>query len=141
MSDAVALDLFIQDFVTTNKLLGQHYPWESLVNRRYVEDGRATKVFQFESGGASHLAIGQFRALPDADWLRIELVRPIPTTEEHRFDILKMRSGASHFGLQVDVATPGTVIVKLQTRHRGLVNMVFVIRDGTATVSPNPFLV
>ena len=141
MSDAVALDLFIQDFVTTNKLLGQHYSWESLVNRRYVEDGRATKVFQFESGGETHLAVGRLLALPDADWLRIELTRPIPMAEEHRFDILKMRSAASHFDLQVDGGAADTVIVKLQTRHRGLVNVVFVIREGAVAASPNPFLV
>jgi hypothetical protein len=138
MSDAVALDLFIQDFVTTNKVMDHHYAWTSLVNRRFLEDG-LTKVFTFESGGTTHFAIGKHLALPDKDWLRIELVRAIPQTEEHRFDCLRMMQADTHTGLHVDTATSNTVVVRLATRHRGLVNVVFVIRDTLAIV--NPFLV
>lgn len=140
MSDQVALDLFIQDFVNTNKLLGQHCIWEQLVNRRYVEDGRV-RVFSFMSGGSEHLAIGQMLSLPDADWFRIELTRTIPSVEEHRFDILKLLQQRTHTGLNVDTATSGTVLVKLTTRHRGLVNLLFVVRDGPAPAQANPFLV
>jgi len=138
MSDAVALDLFIQDFVTTNKVMDHHYPWASLVNRRFLEDG-LTKVFSFESGGVKHYAIGRHLALPDTDWFRVELTRAIPQVEEHRFDCLRMMQADTHTGLQVDSATANTVLVRLTTRHRGLVNVLFVIRDGLAIL--NPYLV
>ena len=138
MSDAVALDLFIQDFVTTNKVMDHHYPWASLVNRRFLEDG-LTKVFCFESGGVTHYAIGKHLALPDTDWFRVELTRAIPQVEEHRFDCLRMMQADTHTGLQVDSATANTVLVRLTTRHRGLVNVLFVIRDGLAIM--NPYLV
>jgi hypothetical protein len=137
MSDAVALDLFIQDFVTTNKVLNHHYDWPELVNRRFLED-ELLKVFQFESSGTTHYAIGRHLALPDADWFRIELTRSIPQVEEHRFDYLRMMQTTTHMGLVVE-KEEGIVLVKLTTRHRGLVNVVFVIRDGLAVV--NPFLV
>ena len=137
MSDAVALDLFIQDFVTTNKVLNHHYDWPELVNRRFLED-ELLKVFQFESSGTTHYAIGRHLALPDADWFRIELTRSIPHVEEHRFDYLRMMQTTTHMGLVVE-KEEGVVLVKLTTRHRGLVNVVFVIRDGLAVV--NPFLV
>jgi hypothetical protein len=137
MSDAVALDLFIQDFVTTNKVLNHHYDWPELVNRRFLED-ELLKVFQFESSGTMHYAIGRHLAHPDADWFRIELTRSIPQVEEHRFDYLRMMQTTTHMGLVVE-KEEGVVLVKLTTRHRGLVNVVFVIRDGLAVV--NPFLV
>ena len=51
------LDLFIQDFVTNNKLLGQTLDWSTLVNRRFVETpGR--KIFSFLSGGKESLVVG-----------------------------------------------------------------------------------
>ena len=134
MSDAVALDLFIQDFVITNKVLNQHVSWDSLVNRRFLEDG-LMKVFSFQSGGAAHYAIGTHLALPDSDWFRIELTRAIPAIEEHRFDCLRMMQAATHTGLSVDKSSD-TVLVKLTTRHRGLVNIVFVIRDSLPVMDP-----
>jgi len=97
------------------------------------------KVFSFQSGGATHYAIGKHLALPDTDWFRIELVRAIPQIEEHRFDCLRMMQADTHTGLQVDSATANTVLVRLTTRHRGLVNILFVIRDGLPIV--NPYLV
>jgi len=136
MSDAVAIDLFIQDFVTTNKVLNHHFEWSDLVNRRFLEDG-LLKVISFESNGITHYALGRHLALPDSDWLRIELTRPIPHVEEHRFDYLRMMQATTHMGLIVEKGE-GVVLVKLTTRHRGLVNIVFVIRDGLAVV--NPFL-
>ena len=138
MADPVALDLFIQDFVTTNKLLDSHYPWTSLVNRRFVDDG-LTKVLVFQSGGAAHYAVARPLALPDADWLRIELTRAIPAVDEHRFDCLRMMQASTHVGLDIEKIGSEIVVVKMTTRHRGLVNVAFVIRDGLALA--NPFLV
>jgi len=138
MSDAVALDLFIQDFVTTNKLLNSHCPWASLVNRRFLEDG-LLKVFSFQSGDSTCHAIGRHIALPDTDWLRIELTHAIPQVEEHRFDCLRMMQATTHTGLVVEKGGADALFVKLTTRHRGLINIVFVIRDGLALA--NPFLV
>lgn len=135
MSDPVALDLYIQDFVTTHKLLNSHYPWTSLVNRRFLEDG-LLKVFQFQSGGVTHFAVGQHLALPDADWLRIEMTRPIPTVEEHRFDCLRMMQASTHMGLDIESVGDATVIVKMTTRHRGLINVCFVIHDGIPLKHP-----
>jgi hypothetical protein len=138
MSDAVALDLFIQDFVTTNKVMDLHQSWSSLVNRRFMDDG-LTKVFEFQSSESKQFAIGRHLALPDSDWLRIELTRTIPTVEEHRFDCLRMMQSQTHTGLTVETPNPTTVLVKLTTRHRGLMNVVFVLRDGLSLV--DPFLV
>ena len=131
--DIVALDLFIQDFVITNKVLNHHYDWAELVNRRFVEDG-LTKVMSFQSGEQTHYAVGKHLALPDGDWFRIELTRAIPDAE-HRFDCLRMMQATTHTGLDVEKAGD-VVLVKLTTRHRGLVNVVFVIRDGLALQIP-----
>jgi len=138
MADPVALDLFIQDFVTTNKLLNTHYPWGSLVNRSFTDDG-VTKVLEFQSGGSTAYAVAQALALPDADWLRIELTRAIPSIEEHRFDCLRMMQSTTHVGLDIEKVGTDTVIIKMTTRHRGLNNVVIVIRD--TLVLKNPFLV
>ena len=138
MTDALAIDLFIQDFVNTNKLLNQRVPWETLVNRRFAETG-ATRVLSFESDGIHH-AIARFVILPDSDWLRIELTHAIPALDDstHRFDCLRMLSARTHTDLQVE-KDGSTLIVRLATKHRGLANLVFVIRDGLALT--NPFLV
>jgi hypothetical protein len=133
MSDAVALDLFIQDFVQTNIVMNVHYEWDSLTNRRFLTS--APRVFRFTSG-EERLAIGRVIELPDGDWYRIELSRPLPVAE-HTFNCLRMMAAATHTGL--DVETVGeTVLVKLTTRHRGLINVVFVIRDAPLA---SPFLV
>ena len=140
MSDALAIDLFIQDFVNTNKLLNQRVTWDTLVNRRFAEAG-ATRVFSFESGGVTHHAVGRFIILPDSDWFRIELTHAIPSVDDggHRFDCLRMLSARTHTDLQVEKDGTSTLIVRLTTKHRGLVNLVFVVRDGLALT--NPFLV
>jgi hypothetical protein len=137
MSDAIALDLFIQDFVSTNKLLNQHHSWVSIVNRRFLDDG-LTKVFHFQSGGEEHFAVGRHLALPDSDWFRIELVRAIPVVDEHRFDCLRLMQENTHMDTIVE-KSEDAILVKLTTRHRGLVNVVFVIRPTGAL--RNPFLV
>jgi hypothetical protein len=135
------LDLFIQDFVTTNKLLGQHWTWDALSSRRLMEAGPSIKVFEFTSAGNPHIAIGRWLALPDGDWFRIELDHTSVTAEtEHRFDCLKLMHQHTHSGLLVetDTSTPA-VIVRLTTRHRGLINLVFVVRP-VQSIS-NPFLI
>jgi len=130
MSDAIALDLFIQDFVKTNKLLNSGTPWATLVSRRHADDG-VRRVYEFQSEGSAHYAVGQLLHLPDSDWYRIELWRPIPTVDEHRFDCLQMMQQTTHTTLQVDTEE-GKILVKLTTRNRGLVNMVFVIHGSGA---------
>jgi len=133
--DPVALDLFIQDFVTTNKLMDSHYPWPSLVNRRFVDDA-TTKVLSFQSNATTCYAVARLLALPDSDWLRIELNHAIPEVAEHRFDCLRMTQASTHVGLEVEKVGDKTVIVKMTTRHRGLVNVVFVIREGVTLETP-----
>jgi hypothetical protein len=141
MTDPIALDLFIQDFVTTNKLLNVHYPWDSLVARRYVEDGRC-RIFSFRSGGREYYAIGQLIVLPDGEWFRVEINRaeiPALPAEDLRFDCLRMMHQNTHYTMEVvreTVSDP--VLVKLMTRNRGLINIVFVIREGE--IDKNPFL-
>jgi len=134
MSDAVALDLFIQDFVQTNKVLNQHVEWSSLVNRRFLEDG-LVKVFSFQSGNLTHYALGQHLALPDADWFRIELTHELSNGADHRFDCLRMMQANTHTGLTVEKAD-NYVLVKLTTRHRGLINIVFLIRSRSPITEP-----
>lgn len=134
MSDAVALDLYIQDFVVSNKLLNQHYPWPSLVSRRFPEPG--PRVFSFQSGGQTHYAVASYIVLPEADWLRIELTRPIPAVEEHRFDCLRMTHAATHTCLELETVDAKTVLVKVITRNRGLINVVFVIRSDPPLAHP-----
>jgi hypothetical protein len=94
-------------------------------------------VFSFESGGAVQYAIGEYLALPDADWFRIELTHPIVADTEYRFDCLRMMHTHTHVDLSVEPGSP--MIVRLITRHRGLINMLFVIRDGLAL--KNPYLI
>lgn len=139
MADSVTLDLFIQDFVNTNKLLGQHFEWSQLCNRRWA-DSAAPRIYAFTSGGAGSdilYARGQRIELPDGDWYRIDLSHTIPPVDEHRFDYLRMLSAQTHTRIQVEAVT-GAVIVRLLTGNRGLINVVFVIRDTTGIA--NPFL-
>jgi hypothetical protein len=146
MSDTVTLDLFLQDFIRTNKILGTTLPWSTLCSRRFVEDG-AMKVFRFISGDTEWIAKGQLLHLPDAAWFRIDFTCDIPAVAEHRFDYLRMMHGATHAGLVID-ARPDVVLVKLNTRHMGLINVVFVLRPAAPvtdqTLHPgrsDPFLV
>lgn len=137
---SVVLDLFIQDFVKSNQIQNQHVDWNTLVNRRFAETP-GIKVFSFESGGAQHFAVGQMLVLPDAEWFRIELFHTAATgTDEHRFEMLQMLSGWSHTRLSTERPTDTSLIVQLQTRHRGLVNVLFVIH-GEPTGFTHPAFV
>ena len=132
------LDLFIQDFVTNNKLLGQTLDWSTLVNRRFVEPpGR--KIFSFISGGKESLVVGELLKYPDAEWFRLEFDRVLPPSpSEQRFDCLRLMHQATHYQMDV-VAVEDSVTIKLLTRHRGLVNVALVIKERNRSAE-NPFL-
>jgi hypothetical protein len=142
MTDQICLDLFIQDFVNTNRLMNQNHDWNTIVGRRYVEDGKR-RIFRFQSGGRDSLAVSQLMAMPDADWLRIDMVRteiPALPAEDFRFDCLRMMFQLTHYHMDVSRdGIDGAVIIRLHTRNRGLVNVAFVIRSGNAV--ENPFLI
>jgi hypothetical protein len=136
-ADTVALDLFVQDFINTNRLRGVHMDWSLLCARR---GSGVPSVFRFESGGREQFAVGQVLTLPDAEWLRIELTHAIPEVAEHRFDYLRMMYPATHTDIVTSIEDGGKVVlVKLTTRHPAFLNLVFVIRDGVGV--ENPFLV
>lgn len=132
MSSTV-LDLFIQDFVLSHRILNQRASWAALVSRRFVESGAPRKVFQFRSGDTDHFAVGTLLDLPDGDYFRIELThsaaRTVGTVEEHRLDCLRMMSTDTHNGMEVSRPDDATVVIRLTTRNRGRINVVFVIRD------------
>ena len=132
------LDLYLQDFVSNNKLLGVTMDWATLVNRRFVETpGR--KIFSFLSGGKESLVVGELLKYPDAEWFRLEFDRTLPASpSEQRFDCLRMMHQPTHYQMDV-TATESDVTIKLQTRHRGLVNVAIVIRL-TGKSTENPFL-
>ncbi len=140
-SEVNMLDLFIQDFVGTHRCMNQRYTWNSLVSRRYMEDGRC-RIFQFQSGNRDFLASAQQILLPDTDWLRIHLRCPeLPSlpTEELRFDCLRMMFQSTHTQIEVERdESTGTLLVRLFTRNRGLMNVVFILQAGSEPV--NPFL-
>jgi len=132
------LDLYLQDFVSNNKLLGSTMDWVTLVNRRFVETpGR--KIFSFLSGGKESLVVGELLKYPDAEWFRLEFDRVLPASPaEQRFDCLRMMHQPTHYQMDV-VSTETDVTIKLLTRHRGLVNVAIVIRSTGKSVE-NPFL-
>lgn len=130
---SIVIDLFIQDFVRTNKLVNRHCDWPTLVSRRFQEDG-TRKIFSFESGGTVHFAVGERIALPDAEWFRIELTHHL--SDDIRLDCLQMLCAPTHTDLSFDLGNP--LLIRLTTRHRGFGNIVFVIQDGLPL--KNPFL-
>jgi hypothetical protein len=128
---STVLDLYIQDFVTTNRLLGQHVPWSRFVSRRFAEGGAAIKVVAFQSDGSEHFATLQHLELPTGDCLRVELTHAAARDAgEHRFDCLRMTHSTTHTGLEFQRATEDTVIITLATRNQGLIPVMFVVRDG-----------
>ena len=132
-STSTVLDLFIQDFVLTHRILNQRCSWPALVSRRFVESGAQRKVFQFRSGDADHFAVGTLLDLPDGDCFRVELThaaaRTVGTAEDHRLDCLRMMSADTHNGMTVSKPDDATIIIQLTTRNRGLINVIFVVRD------------
>ena len=137
--DPLAYDLYIQDFVKTNKLLNQTIPWETVVSRRFVEDGKR-KIFQFQRGETKEYAVGEMVVLPDAEWFCITMngLESDFEVENLRFDCLRMTSQNTHYSM--DTTCDGdTLILRLLTKHRGLINVAFVIRNK-APLSTHPFL-
>lgn len=133
------LDLFIQDFLTTNRILNAHVQWTTLVSRRFVETGAQRKVFSFQSGGDSHhFAVGTLLELPDGDCFRIELTAPTGAlaAEEHRLDCLRMTYAATHTAHELTRTGDGSVIIRVATRNRGLIPIVFVLREVAALKEP-----
>jgi hypothetical protein len=132
------LDLYIQDFVMTNRILGAHVTWPTLVSRRFVESGAQRKIFSFKSSDSEHYAVGTLLELPDGDCFRIELAHEaaaLPVAEDHRLDCLRMTAAATHTGQELSrSADGGTVIIRLPTRNRGLIPIVFVVRAGGPTL-------
>jgi hypothetical protein len=136
---STVLDLFIQDFITTNKLLNQHVAWSTLARRHFVESGAPIKVFSFQSGAKEHFAVGRTLELPDGDCFRIEMTHPEARAEEvtgHRLDCLRMTHTDTHTGLDIAKGGADTVLIRLRTRNRGLIGIVFVIRDNQGVVNP-----
>ncbi len=89
------------------------------------------KVVAFQSGGAEHFAVLQHLELPTGDCLRVELTHAAARDAgEHRFDCLRMTHTATHTGLEFQRAGDDTVMITLVTRNRGLIPLLFVIRDG-----------
>jgi hypothetical protein len=135
------IDLFLQDFVTSHRILNQRCTWTALTSRRFLESGAGRKVFHFRSGEADHYAVGTLLDLPDGDCYRFELVHPATRglgAEEHRFDCLRMMSADTHNGLTVSrpEGQEGTLVIQLTTRNRGLMNVAFVVRDGLTLSAP-----
>ena len=120
-----AIDLLIQDFVSTNKLVNQCVGWEMMVARRF-EDGRR-KIFQY----GQRLAVGEHVSMTDGEWFCISLVRPseLPEVEQLRFDCLKMMYAQTHYQMSVE-AEGSVIIVKLLTKNRGLMNVMFRFVDS-----------
>ena len=142
------LDLYIQDFVTTNRILSTHVSWATLVSRRFVESGAQRKVFSFQSGGSGgtqHYAVGTLLELPDGDCFRVELFHEaagLAATEEHRLDCLRMTAAATHTAQELSRNNAGnTVIIRLPTRNRGLIPIVFVIYADQSNGPEVPILV
>lgn len=131
------LDQYIQDFVLTNKVLGYQCSWPTLVSRRFVESGSQRKVFEFQSNSVTNYAVGTRLDLPEGDVFRIELVHSAGRShDEHRLDCLRMMSVATHYNITCSKPDDGTVIIRLTTRNRGLINVVFVVRDGLTLTNP-----
>lgn len=125
------LDLFIQDFLTTNRILNAHVPWSTLVSRRFVETGAQRKVFSFQSGGATHFAVATLLDLPVSDCFRIELMPPTPVAaDEQRLDCLRMTYTSTHTSHELTRSTDGHIIIRVETRNRGLIPIIFVVRVG-----------
>jgi len=135
--DPLAYDLYIQDFVKTNKLLNQTIPWETVVSRRFVEDGKR-KIFQFQLGEATEHAVGELIVLPDAEWFCITM-KGLPITElpveSLRFDCLRMTSQNTHYTMETS-RDGDTLFLRLTTKHRGLINVVFVIKNNAPATHP-----
>jgi hypothetical protein len=135
--DPLVYDLYIQDFINTCKILNQHIPWDTLVSRRYLEDGKR-KIFQFQKGVSVEHAVGELIILPDAEWFCVTM-KGFPVSElsidSIRFECLRMTSQYTHYSIDV-TREEDTMFIRLMTKHKGLVNVVFVIRNNAPSIHP-----
>jgi hypothetical protein len=118
------LDLLIQDFVSSNKLVNQNITWPMLVSRQF-ENGRR-KIFMFNG---DKVAKAEYVDMADAEWLVIELSRPmveLGDVDSLRFDCLKLMYAPTHYAMTVE-KDGETIVIKLLTRNRGLMNILFKI--------------
>jgi len=124
------LDLLIQDFVSSNKLVNQTITWNTLVSRQF-ENGRR-KIFHFNG---DKIARSEHVDMADADWLVIELPRPVAElgdVDSLRFDCLKLMYGPTHYAMTVE-KDGDAILIKLLTKNRGLMNVLFNIRGKLDT--------
>jgi hypothetical protein len=116
-------DLLIQDFVTSNKLVNQTIGWETLVSRRF-ENGRR-KFFQYKG---DRTATVEHVDMADGDWVVIYLNHESIdlSAELLRFDCLRLMHASTHVSMSVE-KDMDVVTVKLFTRNKGLMNVMFRI--------------
>jgi hypothetical protein len=120
------LDLLIQDFVSSNKLVNQNIAWNTLVSRQF-ENGRR-KIFHFNG---DKIARAEHVDMADAEWLVIELPRPmveLGDVDSLRFDCLKLMYVPTHYTMSVEKES-SAILIRLLTRNRGLMNVLFKVID------------
>jgi hypothetical protein len=131
------VDLLIQDFITTNRSNRQHYLWHQLSNRCFIE-GAPRKVLSYKSGERTLYALAEHMDMPMGDILRITLTVPKLPVESSpfRFDCLRMMAQQTHTSIVDDVTNAGLIIVTVSTKHKGHIDVVFVIKESTGDVNP-----
>lgn len=131
------VDLLIQDFISTNRSNRQHYFWHQLSNRCFIE-GAARKVLSYKSGEKTLYAIAEHLEMPMGDILRITLTVPKLPTESSpfRYDCLRMMSQQTHTSIVDDITNAGLIIVTVSTKHKGHIDVVFVIKESMDVVNP-----
>lgn len=134
---AVFVDLLLQDFLTTNLVNRQHYPWQALSNRCFVE-GSTKKIISYETAGRTLFAVAEHVEIPSGDILRIILTVPkLPgDVTSFRYDCLRMMSAQTHTSIVDDCSSPGTIIVIVGTKHKGHIDVVFIIKESSDVVNP-----
>jgi hypothetical protein len=132
-----AVDLLIQDFILTNRLNRHNFPWQELSNRCFIE-GAARKVLSYKSGERTLYAIAEHMEMPMGDILRITLTVPkLPVeSDPFRYDCLRMMSQQTHTSIVDDVTNTGIIMVTVSTKHKGHIDVVFVIKESTAALNP-----
>lgn len=122
------IDLLIQDFVTTNKLVNQNVSWDTLVSRRF-ENGRR-RLFTYSG---TSIATGEHLEDSDGEWLSISLTTDKPFgDQELRFDCLKLMYSNTHYKMTVEKTD--SILIKLFTRNKGLINVVFRVTEAVCAV-------
>ena len=123
-----SIDLLIQDFVTTNKIVNQTFNWDRLVSRLF-ENGRR-RIFTYSG---EKTAIGEHLDDKDGEWFSITLTTDteIGDVDSLRFDCLKLMCAQTHYTMTIEKEK--NLVIKLLTRHKGLINVVFHVQTNTVT--------